>query len=269
MITLDYEIKMLTALDEFGNDVFIEDAIQGKDYFCPSCGEIVHCRAIESDKVRAHFYHLNKSNCDGGESSLHKYWKYHLINVNEIIELPKIGRVKCLDRWIEYSTKDGKYRPDLIIKTSSSKYRFIVLEILNTNRKDMGTYNEIWDTYKYPVYEINVKRLNRDKSNITSCLKILYSPEKREFVLNTRQQIRKLYKVLEEDGHKLNYEQLEILSKSLGKVYRIFKNDLNKPIRTNLGIIERDLERTFVHRDIFMNFTIPLKRIVSQLKVYQ
>ena len=33
--------------------------------------------------------------------------------------------------------------------------------------------------------------------------------------------------------------------------------------------IERDLESTFVHRDIFMNFTIPLKRILSRFKVYQ
>ena len=269
VITLNYEIKMLSALDEFGNDVFIEDAIQGKDYFCPSCGEVVHCRAMESDKVREHFYHLDKTNCDGGESSLHKYWKYHLINIGEIIELPKISRVKCLDRWIEYATKDGKYRPDLIIKTSSSKYRFVVLEILNTNRKDVDAYNEIWDTYRYPVYEIDVKRLNRDKSNITSCLKLLYSPEKQKFVMETKQQIKELYKVLDENEHKLGYEQREILLKSLGKVYRIFKNNLNKPIRTNLNIIERDLESTFVHRDIFMNFTLPLKRIVNQLEVYK
>lgn len=269
MITLGYEIKMLTALDEFGNDVFIEDAIQGKDYFCPCCGEIVHCRAIESEKVREHFYHLDKTNCDGGESALHKYWKHHLVNIGEIIELPKIGRVKCLNRWIEYATKDGKYRPDLIIKTSSSKYRFVVLEILNSNRKDIETYNKIWDMYKYPVYEIDVKRLSRDRNNLTDCLKLLYSPEKQKFVIDTKQKIKALYKVLEDDGHRLDYEQLEILSRSLGKVYKIFKNDLNKPIRTNLNIIERDLESTFVDKYIFINFTLPLKRIVNQLQLYK
>lgn len=269
MITLGYEIKMLTALDEFGNDVFIEDATQGKDYFCSSCGGVVHCRAIESKKVREHFYHLDKTSCDGGESSLHKYWKYHLVNVGEIIELPKIGRIKCLDRWIEYATKDGKYRPDLIIKTSNLKYKFVILEILNTNRKDIESYNNIWDTYKYPVYEVDVKRLNRDKGNITSCIKLLYSPEKHKFVIDAKQQIRELYKVLEEDKYKLDYEQFEILSRSLGKVYRIFKNDLNKPIRTNLNIIERDLKNTFVHRDVFMNFSLPLKRIVNHLEVYK
>lgn len=269
MRTLGYEIKMLSALDDFGNYIFIEDAIQGKDYYCPCCGGIVRCRAMESEKVREHFYHLDKTNCDGGEGSLHKYWKFHLVNIGEIIELPKIGRVKCLDRWIEYATKDGKYRPDLIIKTSSSKYRFVVLEILNTNRKDIENYNDIWDIYKYPVYEVDVKRLNRDRNNLTSCIKLLYSPEKQKFVVETKQKIKELYKILEENEELLTDNQLIILSRSLGKVYRIFKNDLNKPIRTDLNIIGRDLESTFVHRDIFMNFTLPLKRIVNQLEVYK
>ncbi len=262
---------MLTALDIKGNDVFIEDAVVGQDYYCPCCGGIVKCRARNSDKVREHFYHTDKTNCDGGESSLHKYWKYHLFNVGDVIDLPLVGKIKCLNRWIEYPTKDNKYKPDLIIKTDNPKHRFIVFEILNTNRKDIKTYKTIWSEYKYPVFEVDIKPLNQDKSNIIKCLRLLYHPEKQAFVAKTKFEIRDLYDVLEKESGCLDYyDEYMLLKKSIGKVYRILKTELNIPIRVNLSFILRDLDSKFWDNyNVWRNFVLPLKKIVQQISIYQ
>lgn len=264
------EIQMWMALDENDEDIFIEDAIPGKDYKCPCCNGIVHCRAKDSDIVTEHFYHLNKENCDGGESALHKYWKSHLISVGDVVEFPKIGKVLCKNKWLEFATKDGKYRPDIIISTNHPKYKFIIIEIYNTNRKIIGQYRDIWDKYKYPVYEIDVKKLWKDKTNMLSCVRVLYLPEQRNFEIDGRKKLIPLYKVLKNADNKylLTCDQFDILNKSLSKVYKIFKNGLDKPIRVNLDIIERDLDRTFVDREVFINFIIPLKKIVGELKNY-
>lgn len=259
---------MLTALDDSGNDVFIEDAVVGQNYYCPCCGGIVRCRAKNSGKVREHFYHIDKTNCDGGEALLHKYWKHHLFDIGETINLPLIGEIKCVNKWIEYPTKDGKYRPDLIIKTNNPKYRFVVFEILNTNSKNVEKYNGIWKQYKYPVYEIDVKYLKVDKSNFDDCLKLLYIEEKQEFVRKSKQNIKELYRVLETYGCKVEWEDLMLLKTCLGKIYRIFKSNLNKPIRTNLHLIITKLNSTWVDRDVFINFTLPLIKITKQLLVY-
>lgn len=261
---------MWVALDENNKDIFIEDAIPGKDYKCPCCNGIVHCRAKDSEKVTEHFYHLDKTNCDGGEGALHIYWKIHLINIGESINLPKIGNIICENKWVEYSTKDGRYRPDLIIKTNHPKYKFIIIEIYNTNRKIVEQYKDIWDNYKYPVYEVDVKNLSKDKTNILSCIRILYLPEKRNFEIDGRKKLIPLYKVLKNADKNclLTCEQFDILHKSISKVYKIFKNGLDKPTRINLDIIERDLNRTFVDREVFINFVLPLKKIVEELKNY-
>ena len=261
-------VQMWIALDKNGNDVFIEDAIPGQDYYCPKCDGIVHSRAKDSNKITEHFYHLDNENCDGGESALHKYWKYHLVAIGDEIELPYIGKIQCQNRWIEYSTNDGKYRPDLIIKSNHPKYKFIVFEILNTNKKSIEEYRYIWKKYNYPVYEVDVKRLKNDKDNFCSCVKILYSQEKLRFEMKSKRVIRTLYNILEKDGRKLDFDQYENLSSSLRKVYKIFKKGLDKPNKTNLNIIERDLTYTFVDKNIYFNFSLPLKRIVSELRFY-
>lgn len=263
------DIQMWIAFDENGNDVFIENALPGKDYFCPSCNSIVHCRAKDSNIITEHFYHLNKDNCDGGESALHRYWKTHLVEIGEQIELPKIGKIRCEDKWVERATKDGKYRPDLIIKTNHPKYKFIILEIYNTNKKIVEEYRAVWDKYKYPVYEIDIKKLSKDKLNFLSCVKLLYSEEKYSFEENSKRTIKKLYKVIEnESDYDLTYNQLDKSSLCLNKIYRIFKRGIDKPNKTNLTIIERDLNNMFVDRKFFFDFTLPLKNIVNELKNY-
>lgn len=264
------EVQMWVALDENDRDVFIEDAIPGRDYKCPCCSGIVHCRAKNSEKVTEHFYHLDKTNCDGGEGALHRYWKNHFINIGETINFPKIGKVLCRNRWIEFLTKDGKYRPDITISTNHPKYKYIVIEIRNTNRKVIEQYIDIWDKYKYPVYEIDVRNLRKDRTNVLDCIHTLYLPEKIDFELEGRRKIIPLYKILKNADNKclLTYDQFDILNKSLSKVYKIFKNGLDKPIRINLDIIERDLDRTFVDREVFVNFTLPLKKIIKELKNY-
>lgn len=262
---------MLAATDDLGNDVFIEDAIPGKDYHCPCCKGIVRCRAKESNKVREHFYHLDCTNCDGGESALHKYWKHHLINIGETINLPLVGELTCLDKWIEYSSKDNKYRPDIIIKTNNSKYRFIIFEILNTNKKDKERYNKIWENYNYPVYEIDVRYLHRDKYNFSSCLRLLYHPEKKNFEVNTKQLIKQLQDILKDGiyGGHISYEAFCTFVEGINKIESILKPGLNKPIRIDLDLLDMKLKRIRVNKYYYKKLTLPLTDIVNQLKLYK
>lgn len=103
-------VQMWVALDNTGQQVFIENAELGQDYICPECGGIVRARAKDSDYMTEHFYHLNKSNCNG-ESLLHIYWKNNLVKIGETIILPVVGKVTCIDKRVEFAfkTSEGKY----------------------------------------------------------------------------------------------------------------------------------------------------------------
>lgn len=180
-------VQMWVALDNVGQQIFIEGAKIGQDYICPECGGIVRARAKDSDYMTEHFYHLNKSNCSG-ESLLHIYWKNNLIKIGETITLPIVGTVTCIDKRVEFAfnTNEGKYQPDLIIKTDNEKYKFIIIEIHNTNPKIIEDYQNKWDELKYTVFEIDVKGLDKDKSNLNKRLKLLYSPQKEIFIRNSK-----------------------------------------------------------------------------------
>ena len=81
--------------------------------------------------------------------------------------------------------------------------------------------------------------------------------------------IKKLYKVIEnESDYDLTYNQFDKSKLCLNKVYRIFKRGIDKPNKTNLTIIERDLNNMFVDRKFFFDFILPLKNIVNELKNY-
>ena len=54
---------MFIALDYDGNRVSIENVIQGKEYFCPVCGEKLIIRASDSLAVRTHFAHKRGTYC--------------------------------------------------------------------------------------------------------------------------------------------------------------------------------------------------------------
>ena len=261
-----YNVKMWIALDKDKNDILIDDAIPCVDYYCYSCGKIVRSRAKSSDLVTEHFYHLEKCECNG-ESTIHKYWKENLINIGETIILPEVGEINCIDKRVEFrfNTKHGIYIPDLIIKTNNPKYQFIIFEIYNTNAKKIDEYSDMWKELKYNVFEIDVSNLKRDKSNFDKNAKIIYSQKRYMFVIESKSSIRKLYNLIENGSYCTDYFEIKPI---LNKFYRIFKNNLTKPVRTNLRLLEKELTITWWQGITYVQFVIPLTKILNDLKKY-
>ena len=53
---------MIIAHNKNNERVHIDDAIRGKEYFCPTCGEEL---CLKKGNIKAHhFSHINTSNCD-------------------------------------------------------------------------------------------------------------------------------------------------------------------------------------------------------------
>lgn len=76
MITETYghgdELLVPFAYDEDGKIYGPDTAEKGKDYKC-QCGSVVRLRGGE--KVRDHFYHVEDTECSGGETIIHKAYK--------------------------------------------------------------------------------------------------------------------------------------------------------------------------------------------------
>jgi|GEM_PF-5821170 len=292
------EVQLWIALDKNKNYIFIENAIQGEDYYCPSCGGIVRARAINSNLVTEHFYHINRCNCNGGESSLHLYWKNNLINIGEEIYLPTIGNITCIDKRIEFTfnTKDGIYRPDLIIKTDNPNNRFIIFEIYNTNKKNISEYEDIWNELKYPVFEIDVKNLRKNKDNLNEELTLLYDRNKEYFIKNSKMIIGQLYNKLTERIENKNIEiprdiqkmidlgfvsEIEIINKIKSYPYKrkypfdegilnqysyIFENNLN--VKMSIDNLKMMLTKQWWSKNTYKDIVIPLLNIHNELEIY-
>ena len=295
-------VQMWVALDNTGQQIFIEDAKVGQDYICPECGGIVRARAKDSDYITEHFYHLNKSNCSG-ESLLHIYWKNNLVKIGETINLPTIGEITCIDKRVEFAfnTSEGKYQPDLVIKTNNDKYKFIILEIHNTNPKIVSEYYRKWEELKYTIFEIDVKGLNKDKSNLNDKLKLLYSFHKEIFIKKTKRIIRDLYDllksnpiikettekfipedmqelidlgILDEEDIKTYFHEIQRKYDEYGirfvlsKFYKLFKNNLNACSNNKLNEINEVLKTNQWDKNTYDDFIIPLLDIHKQLQIY-
>lgn len=294
-------VQMWVALDDEEQQVFIDNAKLGQDYFCPSCGGIVRARAKDSECVTEHFYHLNKSNCSG-ESLLHIYWKNNLIKIGETIILPTVGEVTCIDKRVEFAfnTSEGKYQPDLIIKTNNPKYKFIIFEIHNTNPKIIEDYYNKWNELKYTVFEVDVKGLDKDKSNLDEQLTLLYSFQKEIFIKNSKNAISTLYNLLKNnpiiketrekyippdllelidlgviDEEYVNQYSCQKIRKYdldirpiLSQFYKIFKNNLENYTSNTIKSLNEDINSNNWNEDTYKYFVQPLMQILAQLKLY-
>lgn len=276
-------IKSWVALDEDNNEVFVDDAIPQKDYICPICKSILRLRAKGSSKVSEHFYHLNKSECDG-ESLLHIYWKNKLIEIGEVIYLPTIGNIKCIDKRVEFrfNTSTGLYQPDLVLKTDNNDYKFIIIEIYNTNKKIVEEYYDKWQELKYPVFEIRVKKLHKDRSNLEDNIKILYDKNRDKFINDNKKSIKNIYEIVkqqkwveydkdlewmfEEKGHYVNIYDKDSLIPILNKFYKIFKNNLNTKV--DLRILNQEINKYYKDKPTYINIILPLQKIYKDLTTY-
>lgn len=139
------------------------------DYYCPACGEVLHGRALESELVERHFYHLQNNNLESCncEQAYKRYWKDKFISVGEIITLPFLNEMTCIAKEIDYKINND-LTADIYIKSSNNDNILILFEDNKTvENSDLN----------YTIYYLNFMELKRDLTNINDCLVLLHSEE--------------------------------------------------------------------------------------------
>ena len=154
-LTVEYIPALIVAKDKEGNYVKISEANKDEIYYCPVCNGEVKARAIESDKVQPHFYHITESNCSN-ESILHWMFKNWLFESGSIFKVDgKEFIVDDFEMEKQFDTPFGEYRPDLFIQTNKEEFFF---EINYSSGKDK-TFSDKWIYLNKRVVEVNVKEL--------------------------------------------------------------------------------------------------------------
>lgn len=139
------------------------------DYYCPACGEVLHGRALESELVERHFYHLQNNNLESCncEQAYKRYWKDKFISVGEIITLPFLNEMTCINKEIDYKVNDI-LTADIYIKTANNDNVLILFD------DDKQVQNSKLD---YTIYHLNFMQLERDLSNLEECITLLHIEE--------------------------------------------------------------------------------------------
>jgi hypothetical protein len=155
--TINKSVKMWLALDSNNKFITIDKAVNGVNYICPECKTIVHSRALESEYISPHFYHLNLKECTCLEA-IKQYWKEYLIGIGEIIELPKLNETTIIDKRIDFELhkNDITIKVDLMLKTIENKF------IIITFNKD-AEYIAKLKTFEYTIYYIDINKLKCNK----------------------------------------------------------------------------------------------------------
>lgn len=281
-----YDVNIWMALDSNGNEVTINEAVNGTSYKCMQCGGELRARAKDSICMTPHFYHLKQCECNG-EGAIHKYWKKNLIQIGESIKIPTYGNITCVDKKeeheIKFSDSNGEiYRPDFIIKTDNEDIPFIIFEIYYSNKKRLIDYKKIWKQLnKCMVIEVDVNSLDTDKSNLLECMTILYDEKRESFYRECTYKIKQLYSLLNifraVNTHELKYSvyqmdvyeaSLENTQKVLGKFYRIFKTGCYEKTKIRLDLLHRDLYNLNYDSNISGTIISDLKDIFIKLKIY-
>ena len=105
---------MFVALDENKNRVSIEDAVRGKLYYCPSCGEPLIVKAKESLAVRAYFSHKKGTDCDTfthDMSDWHLGWQMKFPIENREVVIEKDGVKHRADVFINDTVIEFQHSP--------------------------------------------------------------------------------------------------------------------------------------------------------------
>lgn len=159
-------IKNWLAETKEGSLITINSAVNGVDYYCPDCKEILHSRALNSELVTPHFYHLNNSkitNCSC-EGAYKRYWREYLINVAEMIELKFLNNVTCIHKEINYKVNENM-TADIYIKTGEGNNILFLFD----------KHEENFINLDYDVFYIDVMSLELNKSNFNDCHYLLHS----------------------------------------------------------------------------------------------
>ncbi len=162
------EIKLWYALNSNEKVVRIEDAKKGEEYFCPCCGAEVLPRALNSEKIRPHFYHKKGESCT--EAEVHKWIKKDLFKVGQNIKVNTCEGIKeyiIKEILIEktHKTSVGDYRPDITLITEDGDRIFV--EIYNTNKKSIKKYYDKWFELRSTVIELKVEDIIDSEFNLS------------------------------------------------------------------------------------------------------
>jgi hypothetical protein len=184
-MSINKNVSLWLGLTKENKFITIDKAVNGVDYYCPECKSIIHSRALNSDYMSPHFYHLNLKECTCLEA-IKQYWKEYLVGIGEIIELPKQLETTIIDKRIDFELhkNDITIKVDIMLKTIENK--FIIITFNNDTE-----YIDKLKIFEYPIYYIDINKLKCNKSADTKSLyQLLYIKIDRdiksfEYELNT------------------------------------------------------------------------------------
>jgi len=168
MKTINKSVKLWLALDQNNKYITIDKAINGTDYICPECHSIIHSRALNSDCMSPHFYHLNNLNSCNCTDAIKQYWKEYLIGIGEIVLLPKLYEITCIDKRIDFELHkdDITIKVDLMIKTIYNQFFVITF--------DKGTkYIDKLKAFKYPIFYVDIGKLKYNNISVRGLYELL------------------------------------------------------------------------------------------------
>ncbi|CAI6273806.1 hypothetical protein ACL9SS_18940 [Bacillus subtilis] len=132
-------------------------------FFCPICGSSLIPKAIESKKVTPHFAHVDLSSCNA-ESMVHWWFKNKFIEPGDkfYIKTDDVIEYVCKEIKIEpvYKLSNGKYNPDISIKTECNQE--IIIEMQYSNKKNVEDYIDYWLELNKTIVEVDIKRLKHN-----------------------------------------------------------------------------------------------------------
>lgn len=161
---INENVGLFYAKDTYENILLINEinnTNRSIEFSCPICGTSVNPRAIHSDKVSPHFYHINATEHDS-ESILHWWYKNEYLITGDKFSLLIDGKTieytcKTIETENRYNTSLGDYIPDVVITTTNGEEIFF--EYNYTNKKSSDDYAEKWLELGNTVIEINIKTL--------------------------------------------------------------------------------------------------------------
>lgn len=176
--SLNYIPQLIIGLDSLNDDanyIHIKDVKQGQQYYCSCCHNVIKPRAISENKdyqVQPHFYHIN-GGCNE-ETFIHYIYKTWLFESgSKFIVGGKTYIVRDVELEKVLNTSFGKYKPDIIVTTTTNKIFYF--EIYATNKKT-DNYIPKWDELGNDVIEVDTKSfINQKYENKIPVFDLIYS----------------------------------------------------------------------------------------------
>ena len=181
---INNNIKNWLALTKDNKYITIDKVIDNKEnYYCPCCGEILRGRALESNLIQPHFYHLQNDNLNSCnyENAYRRYWRDNLILLGEIIELPTLNNITCIELKTNYKINDTIVA-DIYIKTEKDQEVLFLFDRINIDFLSLN----------YDIFYVDFMQLEFSKSNFKNCIELLHSAKIKNIVDNFKNDIIKI-----------------------------------------------------------------------------